>query len=227
MDIDKAGSSTFFLLLIIFLAGLSGCQFLEKKPDTLGLSARPLHVSSFRAEDLIGSNSVFVAPISVPQNLALSGSTYHQLQQLLADTVRSSSGLELVNEFAKDELNSINVTADSFLRAKEQAKETQADSILVLNLNRFEPLKGNDRIPEERARIGFTVKLLSLSDDSILWKASYDYHDLALSESLSKARAKQAASSPFLWQSPVELYKTGINMVISKLYKDRREAFTH
>jgi hypothetical protein len=106
------------------------------------------------------------------------------------------------------------------------AKELKADSVLLTTMHRYEERRGNRIAADSPASLSFSMRLVRVADSTELWRASYHFHDEALSENLFRIKEKASKRKEERgWQTAYDVLQRGFGDAMSALAKLRESQF--
>lgn len=217
-------SIVFGSLVLLTCGALIGCQGFSITGGP-GRVATPSLVShADNPHDLVGINSILVAPVQFGAGARQSASGEIVLTQKLEQALGRELSLRLVS--ARDVVPRLrNQGQEALFRPAsvkeifEAAKSRELDGVLQITVHEYVERAGSALGSSEPARVYFTASLVRLSDSAAVWTGSYRFRDQALSDNLFQAGDRFFQAEQGVEQRPGLGFKSADELLLSGFHK--------
>ncbi|RMG43198.1 MAG: hypothetical protein D6719_04305 [Candidatus Dadabacteria bacterium] len=212
---------------LIILALSSGCELLSPAVRSdFADHQSALRVRTGKSIDLARINSLAVYPAIINREIGGSPVLQSEIDSLLNRYVQSELDVEV--HPVKNNFKSKRLVTDLEIseHAVAYAESLNADSVLIINLNRYREKSGSRLAADRGAIVSFNLRILSVPEAKVLWDSSFFEEQKPLSEDLGRASAGNRSGGVVTeWKSARELLEQGLKETLSALAKARLEAF--
>ncbi|MBX7136708.1 MAG: hypothetical protein K1X83_01905 [Oligoflexia bacterium] len=214
------------VVICALLLGALGCQGYSVTGGAGPIVTPHLVTTSETPRELVGINSILVAPPQFAEAARGSAPNQSMLYGLLTDAADEELDLKLIS--GTEVLKRFESAASSDSQAKQLrlAKEMHLDGLLLTTFNQYEERQGSKVGTNIPAAVSFRMKLLRVADGAELWSGSYYFKDQALSENLFRIKDKLTEKSGPQWRNAPELARQGFKSAMSDLGSKRLQQFS-
>lgn len=174
---------------------------------------------------LVRVNTVLLLPLSFGERTRALNQRSREFFSELQTAAAEELGADLLA--SKDALQSFDwdrLEIDT-AELKQLAQRSQADALLVTNLNNLVERAGSKFGSEQGAQVSFEMRLLRAGDLREIWSASYFFQDRALSENLFRAKERLQDADSLGWQTSERVLQQGFRAALRDLSQRRQSQF--
>jgi len=217
----------FILCLSSVLAPLLGCVG-NQRVEKFRPKFSPHLVTEVQSpKDFLKINSVFFAPVELGSQVrTLEGGSLALDGELIA-AAKQESGLEIANPNTQKSKSTAKSTAATHAQALlKTAGNYGADGLLLTTLHRYVERKGTKIGTTVPASLYFSMKLIAVEDEKVVWQANYHFRDQAISDNLFTIRDRVRNNAEFGWRTAAEALKNGFSEALRDLSTRRDRQFS-
>ena len=187
------------------------------------------HPVALPDENLVGVNSLFVAPLQVDSGIILSPVVLKHLDQALWDVVSRELDGRLVNGAGittapvapRGPMPAVSTYEQTVVR---HAAQQSCDSVLSVDLHEFTERIGSRIGASRPARISFSARILSVPGGRLLWSVERRVDSIDASQNLLRAFEPGGSASQGFPEAS-SLFATALSQELKLLSERRREQF--
>lgn len=193
----------------------------SEQSSVVVLSEQPsdaLRTEAKKPKDLLLINSIFIAPPAIAKDARVSP----EVEKALYGTLKGAAAEELSLETKfHDSKAPAKGTSPLYL-----AKASGTDAALVTTLRRYIEREGSSIGASKNAEVSFDMQLVRLTDQKIVWQASYSFVDTAASDDLvTFTKNVQSKGGSGGWTTASHLVERGVKEGFRDFSKKRNAQF--
>jgi len=209
---------------------LLGCTEYVGTTTAKGIdSIRALDTQNTDYRELIKLTSVGVVTPYFNSSLSGDGSDRERLSREIVQAFRDELSLEV---FDLLEISRLKLSASSEQSQKWRekillsARSQRLDAILFTDIDRFSAREGSQVGSASPGELAFRMVLVRVSDAKTMWRASYSFHDKAVTDNLLALTKRAEGGSGAGWKNTDVLAREAFHAAARKLQSQREAGFT-
>jgi len=129
------------------------------------------------------------------------------INSLLSDYIKDHKGVSFISQTELEGLQSSQAGQQAIYQAREAGQQLHYDAVLVTEVERYQTRTGSAYAVDNPASVAFSLKLLAIAEDRVVWSADFDQTQLPLFENILSSRS---TGSGFRWLTAAELAEAGL-----------------